>query len=94
VFHFLTEKADREKYVDVLRQALLPGGQVIIMTFAIGGPQKCSGLDIIQYDADKLMGELGQGFELLENGREIHYTPAGGQQEFAYFRFFRTHSDC
>ena len=90
VFHFLTARADRKKYIAVLEQALAPGGQVIIMTFAIDGPEKCSGLDIIQYDADKLMHELGPGFELLENGYDTHLTPAGGEQRFAYFRLVTT----
>ena len=64
VLHFLTEKADRKKYVNTLKRSLEPGGHLIIMAFAIDGPVKCSGLDIVQYDADKLMAELGQGFEL------------------------------
>lgn len=86
VFHFLTSRSDREKYISVLKQALEPGGFVIIMAFAMDGPLKCSGLDIVQYDAEKLLAELGQGFELLETGHEIHNTPAEQQQRFAYFR--------
>ncbi len=89
VFHFLTDQADRDQYVGVLNQALKPGGHLIIMAFAIGGPEKCSGLDIVQYDADKLSAELGPGFELVETGHEIHHTPAGKQQKFAYFRFVK-----
>lgn len=85
VFHFLTEKADREKYISVLKQALQPGGHLIIMVFAIGGPLKCSGLEVVQYDADKLMAELGSGFDLVEQGHETHLTPAGNKQKFAYF---------
>ena len=87
VFHFLTDKADRDRYVGVLKQALEPGGHLVIMTFAIDGPLKCSGLEIVRYDANKLKAALGTGFELEETGHEIHITPAGGQQKFAYFRF-------
>jgi SAM-dependent methyltransferase len=87
VFHFLTDKADRDSYVSVLKQALEPGGHLIIMTFAIDGPLKCSGLEIVRYDADKLKTALGPGFELEETGHETHKTPSGGQQKFAYFRF-------
>lgn len=87
VFHFLTSEADREKYIGVLRQSLQPGGHFIIMTFAVGGPLKCSGLDIIQYDVDKLTMELGAGFDLVESGHDIHLTPAGHQQKFAFFHF-------
>jgi len=86
VFHFLTSKADRQKYINVLKQALEPGGFVIIMAFAIDGPVKCSGLDIVQYDAEKLLAELGSGFQLLETGHDVHDTPTGNQQKFAFFR--------
>ena len=90
VFHFLTSRADRESYIKVLKQSVEPGGHIIMMTFAIDGPKKCSGLDIVQYDADKLITELGPGFEMIETGFDIHLTPAGNQQKFAYFRFLAT----
>lgn len=90
VFHFLTAKADRRSYVEVLQRALEPGGHLIIMAFAIDGPKKCSGLDIVQYDADKLKTELGESFELIENGYEAHITPAAKEQKFAYFHFIKT----
>ncbi len=90
VFHFLTSRSDREKYINVIRRALEPGGFLIIMAFATDGPVKCSGLDIVQYDADKMKTTLGPGFELVETGHEKHITPAGKQQKFAYFRFTRS----
>ena len=90
VFHFLTGRADREDYIRVLKQSVEPGGHIIMMTFAIDGPKKCSGLDIVQYDEDKLISELGPGFELIEAGFDVHFTPAGNQQKFAYFRFLAT----
>lgn len=89
VFHFLTAAADRRRYVEVLERAVRPGGQVVLAAFAIGGPTKCSGLDIVQYDAAKLGAELGDGFRLLEQRAEEHHTPAGKVQQFAYFRFAR-----
>lgn len=89
VFHFLTDKADRERYRDVLLQALDPGGQLVIAAFAIGGPTQCSGLDIVQYDAAKLLGELGEGFELLGTRQETHITPGGQTQAFNYFHLQR-----
>ena len=90
VFHFLTSRADRESYIKVLKQSVEPGGHIIMMTFAIDGPKKCSGLDIVQYDADKLNTELGPGFEMIETGFDVHLTPADNQQKFAYFRFLAT----
>ena len=89
VFHFLTEDSDRARYIRVMDRALAPGGQAIIATFARGGPERCSGLPVVQYDADRLCAELGERWLLLEEGSERHATPAGANQEFAWFRFAR-----
>jgi len=89
VFHFLTEAADRQKYIASLKAALPTGGYLILAAFAIGGPTMCSGLDIVQYDAEKISHELGDEFELIEEGDEIHLTPAGKEQLFCCFRFVR-----
>lgn len=89
VFHFLTDAADRRGYVQALKKALRVGGHLILASFAIGGPEKCSGLPIVQYDAPKLIAELGEGFKLLEERTEEHITPAQGVQKFAYFHFER-----
>jgi len=87
VFHFLTQADDRRRYVDCLRRALVPGGHLILAAFAVGGPLKCSNLDIVQYDAAKLSAELGPGFRLVEEKGELHDTPSGKQQKFGYYRF-------
>lgn len=87
VFHFLTEATDRQKYIAALKAALPSGGYLILAAFAIGGPTLCSGLEIVQYDAAKLSHELGDEFELIEEGGETHLTPAGGEQLFGCFSF-------
>lgn len=89
VFHFLTDPEDRRKYVAALRRGLPVGGQLIMAAFAIGGPLKCSGLDIVQYDAAKLTAALGHDFRLLQEQGERHATPSGKEQLFGYFRFVR-----
>jgi len=88
-FHFLTAQEARRRYVDVLRRALSVGGQLIIATIAPDGPQRCSGLDIVRYDADSLSQVLGPSFMLLETRRETHLTPQGREQRFGFFRFAR-----
>ena len=93
VFHFLTEEADRRRYVGTLKQALRPGGHLIIAAFAIGGPSQCSGLDIVQYDPVRLMSELGDEFVLLEQRNEQHFTPDQREQQFVYFRLQRGSAD-
>lgn len=89
VFHFLTSKKDRSDYVNVLMQTLKPGGHLMIAAFAIGGPTQCSGLDIVQYDAEKLFAVLGDKFKLIEQRDESHITPGNKQQKFSYFWFLR-----
>jgi SAM-dependent methyltransferase len=86
-FHFLTEAADRARYMAVLRRALAVGGQAIIAEFALDGPKKCSGLEIVRYNASTLGGELGPGFTLEEEYGDVHVTPAGGEQRFGFYRF-------
>lgn len=87
VFHFLTDKADRQRYVETLQRTLTPGGQVIIASFAIDGPLKCSGLEVARYDAAAISAELGAGFQLVKQVDETHTTPWATEQKFSYFRF-------
>jgi hypothetical protein len=87
VFHFLTEARDRQNYVRVLKSALVQGGYVIIATFATDGPKKCSGLDVVRYDALQLCAEFGNEFTLLATHHENHLTPTSGEQKFTYFVF-------
>lgn len=88
-FHFLLSAGDRKAYCLALDRSLTTGGQAIIGTFAADGPAKCSGLDIVRYDARGLMAELGPGWDLVDERRELHVTPAGGEQRFAFFRVRR-----
>lgn len=85
VFHFLTQEDDRQAYLRALRAALLPGGFLIMAAFAPGGPSRCSGLETVPYDADKLCATLGPCFEWLETVLEMHKTPWGSTQPFNYF---------
>jgi SAM-dependent methyltransferase len=89
VFHFLTETRDRRKYVELARQSVPPGGHVVIATFALTGPPKCSGLDVCRYDPASLAAELGAGFSLVKEAAETHHTPRDSTQEFTYAVFRR-----
>jgi 2-polyprenyl-3-methyl-5-hydroxy-6-metoxy-1,4-benzoquinol methylase len=87
VFHFLTTAAARRGYIRTLRQTLEPNGAVVISTFALDGPQKCSSLDVIRYDEQTMLAELGKEFQLQEIYQETHVTPWASEQRFIYFRF-------
>jgi len=84
VFHFLTDADDRAAYVRQVGRAVRPGGHVIVGTFGPDGPEKCSGLDVVRYDAERLHGEFGPQFRLLDSVNELHRTPWGTPQEFMY----------
>ena len=88
VFHFLTLAPDRAAYVSSLAAAL-PQGHAIISTFGMKGPEQCSGLHVVRYDAQKISAEFGDCFRLVNTFHELHTTPWGSPQEFAYFIFQR-----
>jgi 2-polyprenyl-3-methyl-5-hydroxy-6-metoxy-1,4-benzoquinol methylase len=84
VFHFLTEESDRAAYVRQVARAVRRGGHVVVSTFGPEGPMKCSGLDVVRYDAESLHREFGVHFQLLDSSKEFHNTPFGTVQQFLY----------
>jgi SAM-dependent methyltransferase len=88
-FHFLTDPTDQSAYVDRLKRALKPGGYVIIGTFALDGPERCSGLPIVRHDTASLSALLGADFKLIDARRHDHATPWGALQRFQFCSFRR-----
>jgi 2-polyprenyl-3-methyl-5-hydroxy-6-metoxy-1,4-benzoquinol methylase len=84
VFHFLTSIEERAAYVRNVARAVIPGGHVIVSTFGPEGPTKCSGLEVMGYDAETLHNEFGTRFRLIESSKELHCTPFGTTQQFLY----------
>jgi SAM-dependent methyltransferase len=89
VFHFLTDPADRRRYIELSRQTVPEGGHLVIATFADDGPRQCSNLDVCRYNARSLASELGGGFSLVREAKETHATPWGSSQPFVYGVFKR-----
>jgi ubiquinone/menaquinone biosynthesis C-methylase UbiE len=87
VFHFLTDSHDRKRYVDAVQQSLKAGGHLIIATFGLKGPRKCSGLPVVRYSPETMHKEFGNNFDLVETFVEVHSTPSKFHQEFIYCRF-------
>ena len=88
-FHFLTGENDRAAYAVRLDRALKPGGHAIMATFAPDGPERCSGLPVMRYDAESLGRALGREFRLLQTRRHEHATPWGSRQMFQFSVFRR-----
>lgn len=88
-FHFLTEASDRSAYIDRLTKAVTRGGHAIIGTFAMDGPERCSGLPVVRYDETRLSAALTPSFELVDTRRDDHETPWGAIQHFQFSMFRR-----
>jgi hypothetical protein len=84
VFHFLSDPAQRSRYVDVAEGAVRAGGTLIVATFAEDGPTQCSGLPVARYSADELADAFAAGFEPVHHEREFHETPAGTVQPLTW----------
>jgi len=84
VFHFLTDAADRDRYLSILRKSLQPRGHFLLATFGEEGPTRCSGLDVQRYSVEMLKTLLEPDFRLRAHETEEHRTPMRGAQEFLY----------
>ncbi|HHG90085.1 MAG TPA: class I SAM-dependent methyltransferase [Devosia sp.] len=84
VFHFLTSRADQDAYLRALKAATGPASIVVIGTFTLEGPEKCSGLPVQRYSPETLARRLGPDFALLKGQMHKHITPARNVQKFAF----------
>ena len=84
VFHFLTRPEQREQYRRVLAAGTKPGSRLVIGTFALDGPEQCSGLPVNRYDAGSLAAEFAPEWEAVADTREQHTTPWGAEQSFTW----------
>ena len=85
VFHFLLSKKERERYFQLLLKLLKPKAKAILSTFRTDGPLQCAGLDIMQYNHEKMCNELPIGLRLIESEKYDHQTPKETIQEYIYF---------
>ena len=93
VFHFLTEEPARAAYLSQVVRCVKPGGHVLVATFGLDGPEKCSGLPATRYDAKGIHAVFGSAFDKVGEATEKHETPWGGVQSFVYCFCRRTGSN-
>jgi len=86
-FHFLVDPSDQAAYAAVLARALRPSAFAIIGTFALDGPERCSGLPVVRHDANSLSKVLGPTFSLQSSMLHDHVTPSGAIQRFQFSTF-------
>jgi SAM-dependent methyltransferase len=85
-FHFQTEADKIEGYLNIVKDAVT--GKIIVGTFSVDGPKKCSGLEIKQYDEVGMKDKFEHAsFKNIECKREDHITPSGAVQNFVFCSF-------
>jgi len=89
VLHFLVEEKQRQAYRATLDKALRQGGYVIIAAFSLEGANKCSGLDVHNYDAEMLSHFLGEGYKLKASFDFTYRMPSGASRPYIYTLFER-----
>ena len=76
--------AERTAYLAEVTRCVKPGGYVMVATFGLDGPEKCSGLPVTRYDADGIHQVFGDAFDKIGEASEQHETPFGTEQSFVY----------
>jgi trans-aconitate methyltransferase len=90
-FHFQTEADKIEGYLNIVKDAVT--GKIIVGTFSVDGPKKCSGLEIKQYDEVAMKDKFEHAsFKNIECKREDHITPSGAVQNFVFCSFEKKRS--
>jgi hypothetical protein len=89
-FHFLTNEQEQKAYLERLKAGLMVGGHAIIATFALDGPEKCSGLPVARHNSMSLSSLLGPSFALVDSRPHEHATPWGSTQKFQFSTFKKT----
>lgn len=89
VFHFMVDKADRDAYIETIRESLHPSGHLILATFGPQGPEQCSGLPVARYSADQIAALFAEDFALSASRLRTHRTPSGRTQQFLYVHLTR-----
>jgi hypothetical protein len=84
VFHFLVEPDQKAAYAALVQRTVAPDGLFVLGTFDLDGPDKCSGLPVQRYDAERLASQFDESFRILKEIHEVHETPWGASQSFLY----------
>lgn len=88
-FHFLTDNQEISSYVETAYNHIRPTGFMVIGTFSLQGPKKCSGLDVKQYSEHSMTERFKHEFEKIKCITVDHPTPSGSIQNFVFCSFKR-----
>ncbi|MBK8518061.1 MAG: methyltransferase domain-containing protein [Saprospiraceae bacterium] len=91
-FHFLTNEQEISDYLNTAQQYINPSGVMLIGTFSVNGPTKCSGIEIHQYSETSMAERLKSFFEKIKCITVDHKTPFGTIQNFIFCSFRKLES--
>ena len=89
VFHFLTTPEQQAGYVRALLEGTTVGSHLVIATFALDGPDTCSGLPVRRWSAGELIECFAGNFESVSHAWHLHTTPWGATQPFTFVHLVR-----
>lgn len=87
VLHFFNAVDDQAAYMRALR--LAQPRHVVIGAFKVGGPTKCSGIEVKQYNEELLTDLLAPDYAPISFHDYVHLTPTGAEQLFVFGTFKR-----
>ncbi len=86
-FHFLTSETAIQKYIETAEQGIGKNGYLLLGTFSTNGPEKCSGLEIKQYNEASMSFRFEIAFNRIKCIIEDHLTPFNTIQNFLFCSF-------
>lgn len=86
-FHFLTQELEIENYLNTVNKNINSTGILVIGTFSMQGPKKCSGIEIKQYSETTMTERLTKFFENIKCITVDHKTPFDTIQNFVFCSF-------
>lgn len=86
-FHFLTQELEIENYLNTVNKNINSTGILVIGTFSMQGPKKCSGIEIKQYSETTMTERLTKFFEKIKCITVDHKTPFDTIQNFVFCSF-------
>ena len=85
--HFLNDFNEINKYVGLVKKSV--NKNLVIATFSDEGPLKCSGIEIVQYTAEKMGNLFNDCFEKIDSFKQNHTTPFNTKQNFIFCSFMK-----
>ena len=86
-FHFLTDEKQADKYVEIANKGIAQDGFLVLGTFSVNGPKKCSGLEIKQYSEESISNKFEKYMKRVKCVTEDHQTPFNTTQNFLFCSF-------